>query len=187
MEFNFELSNLLIGELFIKIGILDFQSACLYIRELPYQRNVDKENQFCVLIDNGGTCSTKHALLKRLADENGHQNIKLMMGIFMMNANNTSKLQSVLEKYQLKEIPEAHNYLKLNGIILDHTRKNSTPKDFVDDLVEEIEISPDQITAFKVAYHQNYLRKYLSENPQIPYSFDDFWKIREECIFALSS
>ncbi len=187
MEFNFKLTNQPIGTLFLKAGISDFQSACQFIKELPYQRNSDKENQFCVLLDNGGTCSTKHALLKRLADENNHHQLKLMMGIFMMNAKNTPKLKSVLEKYQLKEIPEAHNYLKLNDIILDYTKRNSSAKDFVDDLVEEIEILPNQITDYKVEYHQNYLKNYLTENSQISYSFGDFWKIREECIFALSS
>ena len=53
----------------------------------------------------GGTCSTKHALLKNLVLENDYQELKLMLGIFMMNKNNTGKIASVLKKYSLHEMP----------------------------------------------------------------------------------
>lgn len=162
-----------------------FEEACLYIKNLPYKRNANKENIFCVIEDLGGTCSTKHAFLKHYADENNIKNIKLILGIFKMNSTNTPKISKVLEKYNLKEIPEAHNYLKINNQIHDYTRRNSKPEDFVNDLIEEIEISPSQITTFKIEYHQKFIEKYLKDNPAIPYSAEQFWQIREECILAL--
>ena len=51
--------------------------------------------------------------------------------------------------------------------------------------MEEIEIQPSQITDFKVEYHKNYLEKYLQQDPEIKYSLQEFWQIREECIAVL--
>ena len=174
-----------ISNYFLEMGIFDFENAGKYIKKLPYKRNLNKENIFCVLEEEGGTCSTKHALIKRLADENNYDGVKLMLGIFKMNAENTPKIAPVLQKYHLKEMPEAHNYLKFRNEIQDFTTKNSEPKDFVNDLVQEIEIQANQITQFKIGYHKNFLENYLVNNPQIKYSPSEFWHIREECIAAL--
>ncbi len=168
-----------------QFAAMDFDFVCEMIKNLPYKRNSDKTKITCVLDDFGGTCSTKHAFLKQFANEKRIENVKLMLGIFMMNAKNNKKISSVLENYQLKEIPEAHNYLMINGEIKDFTKKGSKPENFVNELVKEIEIQPKQITDFKVGFHQNFLKKYLKENPEIPYSLEEFWKIREECIAAL--
>ena len=170
---------------FQKIGITDFEKACEWVRNLPYKRNRNNADVLCVFKDNGGTCSTKHALLKRYAEEIQEPEITLMLGIFNMNSKNTPKISEVLQKYGLIEMPEAHSYLKQKSQILDCTRRNSKPEDFVGDLVEEIKIIPAQIPDFKTEYHQHYLRKYLKENPKLPYSREKFWKIREECIGAL--
>lgn len=170
---------------FRNIDIYCFDEAAEFVKNLPYKRNPEKENMFCVFDDNGGTCSTKHALLKKLADENGEKELKLMLGIFRMNGKNTPKISSVLEKYHLKEIPEAHNYLKFKSLIIDCTNSQSSSADFVDDLVEETEIAPYEITDFKIKYHQNFIKNYLEENPEIPFDIDEFWKIREECIAEL--
>ncbi|KEY19916.1 hypothetical protein [Kaistella antarctica] len=178
-------SNRIISNHFLELGLNDFKSAAEYIQFLPYKRNSVKENELCVFKDLGGTCSTKHSLLKNLAIENHFSQLKLMLGIFMMNENNTPKMTEVLKKYGLRELPEAHNYLKYKNEIFDFTRKNFSPENFINDLIEEIEIQPSQITDFKVAYHRNFLINYLKDNPNIPYSLEDFWKIREKCIFVL--
>ena len=178
-------SNGIISNRFLQLGLNDFRLAAEYIQFLPYKRNAYKENQLCVFEDLGGTCSTKHSLLKNLALENNFPELKLMLGIFLMTESNTSKIAAVLKKYDLKEMPEAHNYLEYQNEILDFTRKNSSPENFIYDLVEEIEIQSFQITDFKIEHHLNFLKKYLKAKSYIPYSLDDFWKIREECILAL--
>lgn len=187
MTYNFKIhSNREISQLFLKNNCSDFLSASEFVRNLPYRRNPNKDNLATVFIDECGTCSTKHAVLKILAEENHQPNFKLILGIFKMNGNNTPKVKSVLEAYNLDYIPEAHNYLKFNNQILDFTKRNSSENDFIDDLLEETEIQAHQINHFKVEFHKNYLRKWLAENPQILYSLDKLWQIREQCIKALS-
>lgn len=109
-----------------------------------------------------------------------------MLGIFKMNMRNTPKISPILKKYNLTEMPEAHNYLKIKKQIQDFTEKNSEPENFVQDLIQEIEISPNQITTFKIDYLKKFLQKYLEDNLHIPYSLSEFWRIREECIATLS-
>lgn len=186
MKNNFAItSNLPISESLKSIGIYDFKNAGIWVKNLPYKRNYDKQNSLCILHDYGGTCSTKHAFLKNLAIENGFDQLKLLLGIFRMNKRNTPKIAHVLDKYKLSEIPEAHNYLKLNHKIFDYTHKNSKKNDFIYDLIKEVEIPPEQIYEYKIEYHKKFLEKYLSENHLISYNLNTFWNIREECITAL--
>ena len=175
-----------ISKEFTDRNIVTFKQASLFIRQLAYGRNAEKNNLATVFTDNCGTCSTKHALLKRLADENEFEKVKLIVGLFKMNKKNTPQVSSTLEKYNLEYIPEAHCYLKYEDKIIDLTKLNSKPTDFLDELIEEIEIIPEQITDFKVNYHKNYLASWLDKNKQINLSLNDLWKIREECIQKLS-
>ena len=175
-----------ISQLFKQNHCFDFLSASEFVRNLPYRRNLNKDNLATIFTDNCGTCSTKHALLKTLAEENNQADFKLILGIFRMNGENTPKIKLVLENHNLEYIPEAHNYLKFKNQILDFTKKTSSENDFINDLLEAIEIEPHQINQFKIEFHKNYLKNWLIENPQIPYSLDELWKIREECIKTLS-
>jgi hypothetical protein len=70
---------------------------------------------------------------------------------------------------------------------MDFTRWNASPADFINDLMEEVEIRPGQIADFKVGYHKNYLKQWLDEHPQISFSLEEIWKIREACILDLSA
>ena len=175
-----------ISQLFKQNHCFDFLSASEFVRNLPYRRNLNKDNLATIFTDNCGTCSTKHARLKTSAEENNQADFKLILGIFRMNGENTPKIKLVLENHNLEYIPEAHNYLKFKNQILDFTKKNSSENDFINDLLEAIEIEPHQINQFKIEFHKNYLKNWLIENPQIPYSLDELWKIREECIKTLS-
>ena len=175
-----------ISKEFVDRNILTFNQATLFIKELAYGRNADKNNLASVFMDNCGTCSTKHALLKRLADENNFETVKLIVGLFKMNKKNTPEISATLLENKLEYIPEAHCYLKFEDQILDLTKINSDPTDFLDDLIEEIEILPEQITDYKVNYHKNYLVTWLDNNKEINLSLNDIWKIREQCIQDLA-
>lgn len=176
-------SGQLVSKTFLNQGIKDFEEACNFIASLPYRRNRNKTNILAALTEGCGTCSTKHAILQQLADENGQTSYQLVIGIFKMNATNTPKLASVLAKYGLDYLPEAHNYLRFEGKRLDFTTSGRFI-DFEPYLLEEMCIKPHQITDFKVDYHKNFLEKWRQDNTS--YSLDELWAIREECIRALA-
>lgn len=184
---NFKIENR--GEIskeFLENGILFFENACQFVANLPYKRNSNKEDLRCIFNDFGGTCSTKHAVLRKLALENGHDEVKLILGIFKMDSIYAPSISKTLETYHLDYIPEAHNYLKINDEYFDFTRHNSNYKDFKNKLLLEQEIEFNQITTDKVAIHKHFLEKWIKEE-HLEFSIDEIWKIREQCILDLQN
>jgi len=180
-NFIIEKNRGIVSEHFLDKNIADFDSACTYISALPYKRNKDKSNILCVFHELGGTCSTKHAVLRKLAFENGRTETKLMLGIFKMDLEYTDKIKNTLNKFGLKYIPEAHNYLKIEDVYFDHTRPSSDYNDFKNKLLIEKEIEYNEIVEEKILYHKNFLEKWIAAE-SIPYSLNEIWNIREQCI-----
>ncbi|MFD2744206.1 MULTISPECIES: hypothetical protein [Sphingobacterium] len=177
----------IISKEFLDRGITTFHDACIYIQQLPYRRNTNKSDLSTIFQDGQGTCSTKHALLKQLATENGIEDLILMMGIFKMQASNTPAIAKTLAAYGLDLIPEAHMYLKYGENYYDFTRVNSSSQDFLEELLFEIAMPPANIGQQKVALHQAFLAQWLQDNPQIKLTTTEIWQIREQCIQDLSS
>lgn len=185
------------------IGITNWNELTKYVQNLPYGRNENRKDLSLILTEQKGTCSSKHAFLKKIADLNELKDIKLYIGIYKMNVFNTPQIGNILSEnefdYKLDYIPEAHCYLKINRIEQDFTNPtvvgvstNDSYNDFEklrNYILEEIEIKPHQVNEFKVNYHQNFLRKWAENQNKINDSvinFDAIWKIRETCIANLT-
>jgi hypothetical protein len=166
-------------------GISSWEHLLKFIKELPYGRNSNRVDLSLILKENKGTCSSKHAFLKEIANQNGIKNIALIIGIYKMNESNT-KIGTVLSENKVDYIPEAHCYLKIDGARIDCTSNNSNFDTIKDDLLKEIEIEPYQVGDFKIAYHQNFIKNWLKANNS-EFTFEQIWKIRERCIENLSS
>ncbi len=170
---------------FLKLRISDFENACRFISELPYKRNFAKENLLCIFEDNGGTCSTKHAVLRKLALENQKDEVKLMLGIFKMDSEYAPEIAKTLSENGLDYIPEAHNYLKIGTDYFDFTKPNSKYTNFSDKIIMEKEIKYNQISKKKVELHKKFLAKWIMDKPD--YNLDYIWEIRERCIEDLQN
>ncbi len=164
---------------------MNFDELINKVKNIPYGRNTNRYDFSLVLSENKGTCSSKHALLKDFADKNEIENVKLFIGIFKMDEVNTPKLGDLLSKNNIKYIPEAHCYLKINQIPVDATTSDSFYDKIKQDIMEEIEILPNQVSDFKVEYHKAFLKKWIKETNQNN-TFEEIWRIREECISKLS-
>lgn len=175
-----------ISAAFLGRNISTFNEAADYICKLPYRRNADKNKLVTVFADGCGTCGTKHALLKQLADENGIDGFRLIMGVYKMSAANTKPVAGILAQHQLEYVPEAHNYLRFHGQVLDYTKPGFSVVNFLHDVMEETEITPGQISDFKVAYHKDFIRRWIDGQPGFPYTTEETWAIKESCIHALS-
>jgi len=178
-------SNGRVSEAFLKKGIYTFSEACRHVKSLPYGRNSNKEAAFAVLDDNRGTCSTKHALLKSLAAENG-VSVELVTGIYKMNEANTPGVGQVLSKYGLDYIPEAHNYFRVGNATFDFTFPDAKQQGFTEEVLEETVVTPHEAVALKAQHHKNFLTGWLLANKNINLPLDTLWQIREACIAALS-
>ncbi len=175
-----------VASAFITLDIPDYRSAARYLHGLAYGRNSNRTDPLAVLREQRGTCSTKHALLARLAAEQ-QLPISLMLGIYEMNERNTPGVGRVLEKYGLACVLEAHCYLMYRNNRIDITRAADGAEPIAKFLHEEV-ISPDQIADYKVGVHQRFLRNWIDTAATAPaMSLDAVWKIREECIAALAA
>ncbi len=168
-----------------KQGIDTWQALLAFVKRLPYGRNANRTNLALVLTQQKGSCSSKHALLKKVADLNGIPNVALILGLYKMNQQNTPSIGDVLNTYNLNYIPEAHCYLKIRGKRIDVTTAASDFKKLEKDIVQELEIIPDQVATFKVEYHRAFLKHWIAENA-LPQNFEEIWNIRERCIANLT-
>jgi hypothetical protein len=172
---------------FLAAGKQTFRSAGQYTQALPYGRNSHPGDPLIVLTEKRGTCSTKHALLRRLAIEQSLDNA-LVLGIYEMSEQNTPGVGAVLAKYGLAILPEAHCYLRMPGKGIDVTR--ATYRGLVEPIanfLHEEDIDPTQITNYKTEIHKQYLSRWITDNGGLDgRSIADILKIREECIASLS-
>lgn len=168
------------------LGIDNWQTFMTHVKQIPYGRNEDRSNLSLVLKNNKGTCSSKHALLKAIADENNIPNVELILGMYKMSETNTPKIKPALTNNNLAYIPEAHCYLKINNTRIDLTNEASDISKLETDILEEQSIQPQQVGAYKVDFHKTYMRKWIEEDDST-FTFEELWKIREQCIENLSS
>ena len=175
-----------ISDAFVQAAVLDYRAAARFVSYLPYGRNTNVSDPRIVMREHRGTCSTKHALLRRLAAEQ-HIDVVLVLGIYEMNERNTPGVGPTLQKYKLATLPEAHCYLRYRGNRIDVTREIDPPEAMTALLVEE-DIDPEQIGDYKTTLHRQFLRQWISEAEAASgRELDEIWRIRQECIAALSS
>lgn len=173
-----------ISEAFLRKQLVCFSDAAQHIRSLRYGRIVDSENELAVLDESTGTCSSKHLLLKRLAEENDFHELKLCIGIFRMNALNTPAVAGTLQKHHLGYIPEAHTYFRYKNVVFDFT--SVTPLQFESDLLEEQGLDTHQFPEKKILLHRKFLKEWIRTQDAQGYNEESVWKIREQCILDLS-
>lgn len=106
-----------------------------------------------------------------------------MLGLFNMEEINTPGVGEALRQCGLTSIPEAHCYLRFGGERVDLTHPNSSGRCTLQMLHEE-PIVPDQIGAYKQAWHREQLARWCTERGL---DSDFVWEAREQCILALSS
>ena len=173
---------------FVGVANADLRSAAQYVARLPYGRNSEPEDPLIVLAEQRGTCSTKHALLRRLAIEQGLP-ISLVVGLYEMTGRNTPGIEPVLRRYGLTSLLEAHCYLRAGGDRIDVTKEPSNRRaEPIEHFLYEEEIDPEQITRYKTDLHRRFLEEWMTGNDRLrDMSFKQVWSIREECIASLSA
>lgn len=163
---------------FLREGCPTVHEACWHVWRLPYGRTSHPAHWRRVLHEGRGTCSSKHALIKALADERGLA-IDLMLGIFWMHEANTPGVGAVLARHGLEALPEAHCYLRYQMHRIDLTVYPRQDVEPIDAFYEEHPIVPSQIGEYKRAFHRRFIAQHYGAG-----QLEAIWAIREECIAA---
>ena len=165
---------------FVDRGLRTFATAVDRVHQLPYGRGPNRADWRTVLTLGRGTCSTKHALIAALARE-CQVPVSLMMGIYMMDEHNTPGIESALVPSPFEALPEAHCYLVYQSQRIDLTMPGivkSPPE-----MIIEQTIQSDQIGEDKVLFHKAFVQQWPSTHAL---DVDEVWRVREQCIAALS-
>jgi hypothetical protein len=165
-------------------GYSDFTTLARAVCELPYGRPNQLEEVLSVLIEQKGTCSSKHRLLAALAHECGHQEIELMVGIYQMGEENTPGVGAVLTAAGLEWIPEAHCYLRKGENRYDYTGLQAGAHSPFVALLAEFVVLPAKLYEKKLALHREALSNWAAGRRL---DLARAWKLREACIEALSN
>ncbi|WP_298770292.1 hypothetical protein [uncultured Shewanella sp.] len=169
-----------LSDIFIGMSFESFHQICEWVWHLPYGRPNDSQHYMSVVNEKKGTCSTKHALLKALADEL-RIDVALTVGIYAMTEANTPGVGHVLKQYRQDFIPEAHCYLTYQNHRVDLTRLMKAESEPITAFFIEKNILPDEIQTAKPPFHYQFIQNRFGcdKAPLI-------WAIREQCIQALS-
>ena len=179
---NFPLNDGEFSLLFRAKGIVTFREACNFLKKIPFGR-ISQINDFAlVLTENIGNCSSKHAILAKLAEENLHTEIELIAGIFLMNEATHPVLKDFFKDKSYKSIPEMHCYLRCAKYRFDFTAVIDRMALIETKIVREQRIEPHQVGDWKKVLHQDYLQKWLNRNADWQISLEHLWQDREECI-----
>jgi hypothetical protein len=182
---DFELTAHFTGkEVLLEKGITRFSTACTFVQDLPYGRNQNRASFELILTENKGTCSSKHGFLATLVEAHNHLEIELMVGIFLMSAETHPKIDTVLKMYNLDHIPEAHAYFRYKGKRYDFTSSLMAIEKIEPYIVREQRCESQQLIDWKPMIHKHYLEGWRKRK-NCPYTADELWDIREQCISAL--
>lgn len=171
---------------FLRLGVRDLRQAARFIQLLRYGRNLHPGHPRAVLDEQIGTCSTKHALMRRFAAE---QNVTmaLTIGMYEMSERNTPGVGVVLKQFQLRSLPEAHCFIRVNGKRIDLTGISAlTEREPITHFLYETDIEPDQVLSYKASLHKRFLRSWIDQQSRRQDTVEELWSIREQCIAALS-
>ncbi|MCK8520707.1 hypothetical protein M0D21_03960 [Aquimarina sp. D1M17] len=177
-------SSDLLTQLIKSKGISNWNTLTNFVRHIPYGRNTNRTDVSLVITEHKGTCSSKHGLLKTVADLNEIE-IDLIMGIYKMNQVNTPKIGQEIARHNLEYIPEAHCYLRHVNSTIDVTSLESNFDRIADTILSETLIAPDQVGDYKVNFHKEYIKNWIVKE-RIHLTFEEVWSIREQCIKNLS-
>ena len=175
-----------LSQLALDNDLTNFEMCMSFFRVLPYGRNAKRDDFRLVFIEKQGTCSSKHAALKSIAQEQGIQSVQLTLCLYKMNSKNTPGIGPHIQEAGLAYIPEAHCYLDIDGEKVDLTTTNASMTRIENDILYDEIIQADQVNTYKVNLHKKYIQDWLY-NEGIKKSIEEVWAIRERCISSLSA
>ena len=116
-----------ISRKFLDLGIKSFKEACLYVHNLKYGYNNNKDDKKILFKENLGNCTTKHGVIASLAEE---LNIPLYkkVGIYKLTETISTGTSKILEKYGIPYVPMIHCFLVYENYRFDLTEGNNNGK-----------------------------------------------------------
>jgi len=112
---------------FLNINISSFKEACLYVHDMEYGYNTDKDDPMILFKENCGSCTTKHGVIAALAEELGIPLYKKVC-VYKFTEEITTGVDEILKKYDVPYVPMVHCFLVYDQYQFDLTEGNKNGK-----------------------------------------------------------
>lgn len=133
------------GELsrkFLELEITSFREACMYVHNLDYGYNSDKDSKMILFIEKRGSCTTKHGVIAGLAEEIDIPLYK-KVGVYKFIEEIVEGAGKILEKYDLPYVPMVHCFLVFENYRFDLTEGNfNGKKTSIEDFIYDEKVTP---------------------------------------------
>jgi hypothetical protein len=135
-------SNGTISTKFLSLNISSFKEACLYVHNLRYGYNSDKDDELILFKEQKGSCTTKHGVIAKLAEELAIPLYK-KVGIYKLTEKIVTGTKTIIEKYGLPYVPMVHCFLAYKDYRFDLTEGNNNGKNrSIEEFIHEEQVKP---------------------------------------------
>jgi hypothetical protein len=122
---------------FLELGITSFKEACLYVHNIEYGYNSDKDDKMILFKEQKGSCTTKHGVIASLAEELAIPLYK-KVGVYKLTEEIVTGTNKILKEYNLPYVPMIHCFLVFDKYRFDLTEgnfngKNTSIEEFIQD------------------------------------------------------
>lgn len=144
---------------FLKMGVTGFHEACLYVHEMPYGYNSNRDDLMILFKEKMGSCATKHAVVATLSEELGLP-IGKSIGIYAMTEEIVTGTQEILKDFNLPYVPMIHCFLVYDHYRVDLTEGNFNGKNRpLDDFLYTETVSPNISAKDEYLIYRNALKE----------------------------
>ena len=173
-----------VSEKFLNLGITTLWEACYWLKDLPYGSNSTNENSLILFTENCGTCTTKHGVIARLAQEIELELYK-NLGFYRLNDEIVTGINEIIQPYGLDFIPQIHCFLEYGSSRFDLTAGNCNGKNkIIEDYDFVVRVNPDLSNEEYQNYYISYLHKYFDfaiEPKLAELGVDKILQLLEDC------
>jgi hypothetical protein len=156
-----------VSNCFLERNIVSFQAACHYVQAMPYGANSHSENALILFAEGQGTCTTKHGVIARLAQELNLPVYK-NLGFYRLNDEIVTGVNAILQPYGLNFIPQIHCFLAYENYRVDLTAGNCNGKNKIIEAYDfVVPVQPDLTRQQHQAYYREYLQQYYALAPEL--------------------
>jgi len=152
---------------FIELGILNFKDACMYVHNLDYGYNSDKDNKWILFMEMRGSCTTKHAVIATLAQE-----LEILLhkhvGVYKFTEKICEGASEITEKYSIPYIPMVHCFLVYKNYRFDLTEGFfNGKKTSIEEFIHEKQVIPFISRKDEYNLYKDIIEKYVLSSEEM--------------------
>ena len=175
-----------ISRKFLDLGIKSFQEASLYVHNLKYGYNNDKDDKMILFKENLGNCTTKHGVIASLAEKLDIPLYK-KVGIYKLTETISTGTSKILKKYCIPYVPMIHCFLVYENYRFDLTEGNNNGKNTsIEEFIHDEKVIPFITTKDEYFIFKRVLSEKILTSPEMEgIEIRTLLKAREEAIKLL--